>query len=82
MSKKTKDLQNISAFSSYKELMRMKKKKSPHSIVFCTNDPEGWFIHCIEYRTKSGAIMHDDYIIEKDMPDWTIWHKNMGWEEV
>lgn len=80
MGKKIKDTQNISEFSEYKELFRMKKKKSPHSLVFITNDKEGWWVHCIEYKTKSGIIAHDDYIIAKDMKDWINWHKNMGWE--
>jgi len=80
--KKPKEIQNISEFSSYKELLRMKKKKSPHSLLFCTEDPEGWFINCVEYRTKSGVVMHDSLIIEKDMPSWITWHENMGWEKV
>jgi hypothetical protein len=82
MAKKIKNLQNISEFASYKELARFKKKRSPHSVVFVTEDPEGWFIHCVEYKTKSGEVMYDDYIIEKDMNDWLTWHKNLGWEEV
>jgi hypothetical protein len=80
--KKDKVIQNISEFSAYKELLRMKKERSPHSILFCTEDPEGWFINCVEYRTKSGVVMHDSFIIEKDMPGWISWHKNLGWIEV
>jgi len=79
--KKPKEIQNISEFSSYKELQRMKKKRSPHSILFCTNDPEGWFIDCVEYKTKSGVVMHDDYIIETDYLSWVKWHENLGWEK-
>jgi len=78
---KKKEVKNISGFSAYKEIMRMKKKKSPHSVIFCTNDPDGWFINCVEYRTKSGVVMHDDCIIKKDLQEWIGWHKNIGWEE-
>jgi hypothetical protein len=76
-----KKVQYISEFSEFKELGRMKKKKSPHSLVFLTDDPEGWFIHSIEYATKSGKIAYNEIITEKDMPEWTSWHKTMGWEE-
>jgi len=77
-----KSTQNISTYSAYKVLLKMEKTGSPHSVVFVTNDTEGWFIHCIEYKTKSGLIDHDDFIIEKDMPDWVIWHEGMGWKKV
>ena len=79
---KKKETKNISEFSAYKELGRMKKKRSPHSILICTEDPEGWFIDFVEYRTKSGVVVHDDFIIEKDLPGWISWHKSLGWEEV
>lgn len=79
---KNKDTQNISEFSAYKELGRMKKKRSPHSILICTNDPNSWFINFIEYKTKSGIISHEDFIIEKDLSEWILWHKNLGWEQV
>ena len=82
MAKKKENTQNISDFSAYKKLVSMTKKRSPHSIVFCTDDPEGWFINCVEYRTKSGVVIHDDYIIETDLESWITWHKNLGWEEV
>lgn len=80
--KKDKVIQNISEFSAYKELLRMKKKRSPHSVLFCIEEKEDWFINCIEYRTKSGVIIHDDCINVKSMPGWISWHKNLGWEEV
>ena len=82
MAKKVKEIQNISEFADYKKLAKMKKKRSPHTVEFLCNDPEGWFIDCVEYRTKSGVVMHDDCINEKDMPSWITWHNNMGWEEV
>ena len=81
MAKKEKERKNISEFSAYKVLGRMKKKRSPHSILICTEDPEEWFIDFVEYRTKSGVVMHDDFIIAKDLPGWISWHKNLGWEE-
>ena len=81
--KKEKVVKNISEYTAYKELLRMKKKtRSPHSLVFLCDDPEGWFINCVQYRTKSGVVVHDDYIIEKDMPGWISWHENLGWEKV
>jgi len=78
--KKEKITQNISEFAEYKELGRMKKPRSPHTTVFLTNDPEKWFINCIKYKTKSGIVAHNDYIIAKDMPAWIVWHKNLGWD--
>jgi hypothetical protein len=79
---KKKETKNISEFSAYKELLRMKKKRSPHTVVFLCDDPDGWFINCVEFRSKSGVVMHDDLINEKSMPGWISWHKNMGWEKV
>lgn len=70
---------NISEFSSFKILSTWKKAKSPHTVVFVTNDPEGWFINCVEYRTKSGVVIHDDFIIEGDLEDWYKWHEGLGW---
>lgn len=63
-------------------MSRFKKKRSPHTLVFLTEDPEEWFIDCIEYKSKSGVVIHDDIIIMKDMPDWIDWHKRLEWEEV
>jgi len=80
--KKEKETQDISEFAGYKELLRMKKPRSPHSILFCTEDPEEWFVNCVEYKSKSGKVVHDDFIIMKDMPGWVSWHKNLGWNEV
>ena len=82
MAKKKKETQNISEFSDYKKLLKMKKKRSPHTVEFLCDDPDGWFINCVEYRTKSGVVMHDDYIIETGLAGWISWHKNLGWEEV
>jgi len=76
-----KEIKNISDFSAYKKLLRFEKERSPHTLVFLTNDPEEWFINVIHYRTKSGVITRDDYIIAKDIPDWIKWYEGMGWKE-
>ena len=77
-----KEIKNISDFSAYKELLRFKKERSPHTLVFLTNDPEEWFIDVIHYRTKSGVVTRDDYIIDKDKSNWIKWHEEMGWKKV
>jgi len=83
MAKKPKEIQNVSDFVEFKELLRMKKPRSPHSILFCTDDfPDEWFIQCVEYRSKSGVVVHDDCINSKDMPQWVSWHENMGWKKL
>lgn len=79
MAKKTG---HISEYSKYKELSRFKKSRSPHSLVFMTDDPEEWFINCIEYRTKNGMVVHDSLIIASDMEQWIGWHEGMGWERI
>ena len=53
-----------------------------HSIYFMTDDPEEWFINCIEYRTKSGIVVHDSLIIAADLKQWVEWHQRMGWEKI
>ena len=73
---------HISEYSRYKELSRFKKPRSPHTLVFMTEDPEEWFIYCIEYRTKSGEVVHDSLIIAADLDQWIGWHEGMGWERV
>lgn len=73
---------HISEYSKYKELSRYKKFRSPHTLVFMTNDPEEWFINCIEYRTKSGIVVHDSLIIASDFKQWSEWHQRMGWEKI
>ena len=82
MFKKSKIDRNISDYSSHKKLLEMKKPKSPHSLVFMTKDKDGWFINCVEYKTKSGIVAHDELIIEKDMKQWIEWHKRLGWQEI
>ena len=80
--KKVKVEHNIEEFAEFKELLRMKKPRSPHRVLFCTDDPEGWFIQCVEYKNKSGKVVHDDCINKNSMPGWVSWHKNLGWEEL
>jgi len=77
MRKKTK---NISDYKGYKEIYRLNKYKSPYRLVFVTNDPEKWFINCIEYRIKNGEIKNDSLIIASDLEDWIKWHEGMGWK--
>jgi hypothetical protein len=79
---KEKKIQHISEFSNYKELFRFKKDRSPHSVVFLTNDPQGWFINCVEYKTKSGMVSDNSIIIAKDLDNWIEWHRNLGWKDL
>jgi len=77
-----KVIKNISEFSDYKEIAKFEKPRSPRTLVFLTNDPDEWFIDIIYYKTKSGIVTTEEYIIAKDLPDWIRWKEGLGWKKV
>jgi len=80
--KKEKKLFFPEDYPGYKILKKFNKPRSPRTRLFTTHDEEGWFIDVMEMMTKSKQIVSDDgWIIEKDVPHWTLWYENLGWTE-
>jgi len=71
---------NIKDFISYKELYSLSKKRSSHSIKFVTNITDDWIVYVLEYKTKTGEILHDSMIIKTDVDDWLSHLKHVGYE--
>jgi len=83
MAKKTKQITYFPKdYPNFKVLKKFTKPRSPRTRIFATADPEGWFIDVIEIKTRTGEVVDEEgWIIEKDMPEWSNWYKNLGWEE-
>lgn len=66
--KKKKETILISEFDNHKKICELKKKHSPITILYCTNDlPDKWLIDVVEYRTKSGVVSETYYITSKEL---------------
>ena len=66
--KKEKEIHHISEYDSYVKICELGKKRSPITILFCTNDlPDKWLIDVVEYKTKSGVITDTYMITDSDM---------------
>lgn len=80
---KQKKTHHISEFDSYLKICELKKKKSPISILFCTNDlPDKWLIDVVEYKTSTGVV-NDTYIITKgDVKKYLKFCSNNGFSDL
>lgn len=58
---------NITDFSSYKVLYELTKKRSSHAIMLATDEPDEWLITVIEYKKKTGEVLHAPMIIKPDL---------------
>jgi len=66
--KKEKEIHHISEYDSHVKICELRKKRSPLTILFCTNDlPDKWLIDVVEYKTKSGIISDTYMTIASDM---------------
>jgi hypothetical protein len=79
---KPKEQAYISFFKDYEVLFNMKKKKSPITVLFCTNDPEKWFINKVTYLTKSGLIHDNCIVIKKDLESSVNFYEGDGFYKV
>jgi len=81
MSKKSK--QHISEYANYKMLFEMKKPRSPITIRYCTNDlPDEHLIDYIEYRSKSGEITYNCFVIKPDINNHTKMNERDGFKKI
>ena len=67
MKKKTKT-RYVSEFDNFKKVAELKKKRSPNTILFCTEDD--WLIEVVEYKTKSGVISDNYMITEAELDNY------------
>lgn len=80
--KKEPEKQFIAKFDKYKKLNLFTKKRSPISILFCTNDlPDEWLIDVVRYKTKTGLIVENFMILGKQMPNYMEMMKKDEYEE-
>ena len=72
----------ISFFKNYEVILTLKKKKSPVSVLFCTDDKNKWFINKVTYLNKSGEIHDNCLIIAKDLPNFINFYESDGFYKV
>jgi len=71
---------HISKYNNNKVLCKMTKPRSPRTILFC-KDTMG-FVNMIKYKTKSGDIINEPWILMKDLDYWILKYKEMGFEKI
>ena len=64
------DKRNISDFSKYKQLYKLKKKRSPQVLVFLQGPKDDWLIDVIKYKNKTGEVVHMSLITLDDVEEW------------
>lgn len=65
--KKFKEPKYITEYDDFVKICELSKERSPLKILFCTNDlPDKWLIDVVVYRNKTGRIVEEYGIIQKD----------------
>ena len=72
--------ENIINYEKNKELYHLTKKRSSHSIKLVEDIDDKWFVYVLEYKTKSGEILHNSMIIAKDIDTWLSHLQHSGYE--
>ena len=72
--------EHISTYKDYKVISTLRKPKSPLTILYCTNDPDEWFIRKITFMTRSGMISDAVTLIQKDLSGSINFYGNDGFE--
>lgn len=61
--------------------VKFRKPRSPRTRILSCSDKDEWFVDVLEIMTKTGKVVDDEgWITMKDIPQWTGWYKNLGWE--
>ena len=75
--KKEKELHYVSEYDGFKKYFRLTKKRSPDAMLFCTDDPDEWFITVVVHKKKSGLVKDSYYVIRKDLDEYVKFAKEV-----
>ena len=75
-------INHISKYDNYEVLYRLSKFRSPISILFCSRNEDESFITVVKYKTKSGYITSEPWILEKDVERWLAKYENQGFKNI
>jgi len=75
-------VENISEYASYKVLAHLIKPRSGISIKFVTNDPDGWTIDKLSYKTKTGEITLNEGINADSYKDFMRFYLEKGYKQI
>jgi hypothetical protein len=71
--------ENISLFKNRECMLVMSKPKSPLTVAFYPEPPDGYLITLVQYKTKSGEIVHESMVIEPDLKRFIEIYTNDGY---
>ena len=60
----------------------MRKKHSPHEIVFSPDPSDNHFFNVILRKVKTGAEVATHYILRADLPQWIGMYENDGFKTI
>ena len=60
----------------------MRKKHSPHEIVFSPDLSDNHFFNVILRKVKTGAEVATHYILRADLPQWIGMYENDGFKTI
>jgi len=75
-----KYLSHISKYNNHKVLYKMIKPRSPRTILFCEDIFK--FVAMVKYKTKSGDIIDEPWILLKDLDYWISAYEKMGFKKI
>lgn len=70
---------NIQDFKNYKKIHKLSKPRSPIIIEFMTDDIDQWIITILRYKRRSGEIVENFMILEKELDKWISIYNKDGW---
>ena len=60
----------------------MRKKHSPHEIVFSPDPSDNHFVNVILLKRATGQVVATHYILRSDMPSWVTMYENDGFKTI
>ena len=60
----------------------MRKKHSPHEVVFSPDPSDNHFFNVILRKVKTGAEVATHYILRADLPQWIGMYENDGFKTI
>ena len=74
-------METMKKYKNHSKLIILRKPKSGHRIMICSNDkPDYWLFDIIRFRKKDRKIIEDGYIIKKDLIKHLHYLKNQGYQ--
>lgn len=72
----------LNYFSDHKKLYKLKKKRSPVSMMILTDDPTGWFITVVYYQNIKEKVTDTFMILNSELEQRLEYWGRLGYEIV